>query len=128
AYSPLGRGVLSGRIKSVTDLDPTDYRRMAPRFQAENLPKNLELVGKIQALAAKKGCEASQLALAWVLAQDGSMVALMGTKRRRYLEENAASIEMKLSADELEQIEKLLPRGVAAGPRYPEMAMRFVES
>jgi aryl-alcohol dehydrogenase-like predicted oxidoreductase len=128
AYSPLGRGFLSGRIKSVTDLDPTDYRRMAPRFQAGNFPKNLELVGRIQALATKKGCEASQLALAWVLAQDGSMVALMGTKRRRYLEENAASAEMKLSADELEQIEKLLPRGVAAGPRYPEMAMRFVES
>jgi aryl-alcohol dehydrogenase-like predicted oxidoreductase len=128
AYSPLGRGFLSGRIKSVDDLDPTDYRRNAPRFQRENFPKNLELVAKIQELAAKKGCQASQLALAWVLAQGSNIVGLMGTKRRKYLEENAAAAEIKFSTAELEQIEEILPRGVAAGPRYPETAMRFVES
>jgi aryl-alcohol dehydrogenase-like predicted oxidoreductase len=128
AYSPLGRGFLSGRLKSVDDLDPSDYRRMAPRFQGENFPKNLELVAKIQELAAKKGCQASQLALAWVLAQGRNIVGLMGTKRRKYLEENAAAAEIQFSTAELEQIEKILPRGVAAGPRYPEMAMRFVES
>jgi aryl-alcohol dehydrogenase-like predicted oxidoreductase len=128
AYSPLGRGFLSGRLKSVDDLDPSDYRRMAPRFQGENFPKNLELVAKIQELAAKKGCQASQLALAWVLAQGSNIVGLMGTKRRKYLEENAAAAEIQFSTAELEKIEKILPRGVAAGPRYPEMAMRFVES
>ena len=128
AYSPLGRGVLSGRIRSVNDLDPTDYRRMAPRFQEENFAKNLELVAKIQELAAKKRCQASQLALAWVLAQGNNILGLMGTKRRKYLEENAAAAEITLAAAELEEIGKILPRGVAAGPRYPEMAMRFVES
>ena len=128
AYSPLGRGFLSGRIRSVNDLDATDYRRMAPRFQAENFAKNLELVAKIQALAAKKRCQASQLALAWVLAQGNNILGLMGTKRRKYLEENAAAAEITLTAAELEEIGKVLPRGVAAGPRYPEMAMRFVES
>lgn len=128
AYSPLGRGFLSGRIKSVDDLDKSDYRRMAPRFLGENFPKNLDLVRKIQELAAQKGCTASQLALAWVLAQGNNIVGLMGTKRRKYLEENAAAAEIKLSRTELEQIEKIMPRGVAAGPRYPEIAMRFVES
>lgn len=128
AYSPLGRGFLSGRIKSVNDLDKSDYRRMAPRFQGENFPKNLELVRQIQELASQKSCAASQLALAWVLAQGNNIVGLMGTKRRKYLEENAAAAETMLSRTELEQIEKIMPRGVAAGPRYPEMAMRFVES
>jgi aryl-alcohol dehydrogenase-like predicted oxidoreductase len=128
AYSPLGRGFLSGRIKSVADLDANDYRRMAPRFQAENFPRNLELVAKIEELAAKRGCQAPQLALAWVLAQGNDIIGLMGTKRRKYLEENAAAAEIALSGAELEEIEKILPRGVAAGPRYPEMAMRFVQS
>ncbi len=128
AYSPLGRGFLSGRIKNVNDLDPGDYRRMAPRFQGENFQKNLDLLAKIQELAAQKNCSASQLALAWVLAQGNNIVGLMGTKRRKYLEENAAAVEVSLSRAELEQIERILPRGIAAGPRYPEMAMRFVQS
>ncbi len=128
AYSPLGRGFLSGRIRTVNDLEPGDYRRMAPRFQGENFQKNLELVGKIQELAAQKKCSASQLALAWVLAQGDNIVGLMGTKRRKYLEENAAATGIELSPAELEQIEKIVPRGIAAGPRYPEMAMRFVQS
>jgi aryl-alcohol dehydrogenase-like predicted oxidoreductase len=129
AYSPLGRGFLSGQIKDLNDLDKTDYRRMAPRFQGENFQKNLELVKKIQELAAqKRGCTPSQLALAWVLAQGNNIVGLMGTKRRKYLEENAAAAEVTLTRGELEQLEKIMPRGVAAGPRYAEQAMRFVES
>src|SRR5215472_48302 len=128
AYSPLGRGFLSGRIKSVNDLDTDDYRRMAPRFQGENFRKNLELVNKIQELAARKGCTPSQLALAWVLAQGKNIVALMGTKRRKYLEENAGADAVKLAQVELEEIEKTVPRGIASGPRYPEQAMRFVQS
>jgi aryl-alcohol dehydrogenase-like predicted oxidoreductase len=128
AYSPLGRGFLSGQIKSMNDLDAADYRRMAPRFQGENFQKNLDLVKKIQELAAQKGCTPSQLALAWVLAQGNNMVGLMGTKRRKYLEENAAAAEVSLTQGELEQLEKMMPPGVAAGPRYAEQAMRFVES
>ncbi|HEY6304885.1 MAG TPA: aldo/keto reductase [Candidatus Angelobacter sp.] len=128
AYSPLGRGFLSGQIKSVNDLDAADYRRMAPRFQGENFQKNLELVKAIQELAAAKKCTASQLALAWVLAQGGNIVGLMGTKRRKYLEENAAAADVTLNKADLEQIEKIMPHGIAAGPRYPEMSMRFVES
>jgi aryl-alcohol dehydrogenase-like predicted oxidoreductase len=128
AYSPLGRGFLSGQIKSMNDLDAADYRRMAPRFQGDNFQKNLDLVKKIQELAAQKGCTPSQLALAWVLAQGNNMVGLMGTKRRKYLDENAAAAEVSLTGEELEQLEKMMPRGVAAGPRYPEQAMRFVES
>jgi aryl-alcohol dehydrogenase-like predicted oxidoreductase len=128
AYSPLGRGFLSGQIKSMNDLDATDYRRMAPRFQGDNFQKNLELVKKIQELAGQKGCTPSQLALAWVLAQGSNIVGLMGTKRRKYLEENAAAAEITLTPRELEQIERIMPRGVAAGPRYAEQAMRFVEN
>ena len=128
SYSPLGRGFLSGQIKSVNDLDKNDYRRMAPRFQGENFQKNLDLVTKIQGLAAEKGCTPSQLALAWVLAQGSNIIGLMGTKRRKFLEENAAAAAITLTPAELEQIEKILPRGVAAGPRYPEQAMRFVQN
>jgi aryl-alcohol dehydrogenase-like predicted oxidoreductase len=128
AYSPLGRGFLSGQIKSLDDLDKNDFRRMAPRFQGENFQRNLELVERIKELSAQKKCTPSQLALAWVLAQGGSIVGLMGTKRRKYLEENAGAPDVTLSRTELGQIETILPRGVAAGPRYPEMAMRFVQS
>jgi aryl-alcohol dehydrogenase-like predicted oxidoreductase len=128
AYSPLGRGFLSGQIKSVNDLDASDYRRMAPRFQGENFQKNLGLVKAIQELAAAKKCTASQLALAWVLAQGSNIVGLMGTKRRKYLEENAGAAAVTLNKAELEQIERIMPHGIAAGPRYPENSMRFVES
>jgi len=132
AYSPLGRGFLSGQIKSINDLASDDFRRMAPRFQEENFQTNLNLVKKIEELAAKKGCSASQLALAWVLAQDqgidSHMLALVGTKRRKYLEENAQAVQIVLTEADLEQIEAVMPKGIAAGPRYPEMAMRFVQS
>jgi aryl-alcohol dehydrogenase-like predicted oxidoreductase len=127
AYSPLGRGFLSGQIKSINDLAADDYRRQAPRFQGDNFQKNLELVKKIEELAAKKGCTASQLALAWVLAQDDHIIALAGTKRRKYLEENAEAAKIVLTDAELQQIEMVMPRGVAAGPRYAEAAMRFVQ-
>jgi aryl-alcohol dehydrogenase-like predicted oxidoreductase len=127
AYSPLGRGFLSGQIKSINDLAADDYRRHAPRFQGYNFQKNLELVKKIEELAAKKGCAASQLALGWVLAQDDHIIALAGTKRRKYLEENAEAAKIVLTDAELQQIEMVMPRGVAAGPRYAEAAMRFVQ-
>src|SRR5437660_3570894 len=128
AYSPLGRGFLSGQIKSIDDLAPDDFRRMAPRFQGENFQKNLELVRKVEELAIKKGCSPSQLALAWVLAQGSDLLALVGTKRRKYLEENAQALQVELAKTDLDQIEAAMPKGVAAGPRYPEMAMRFVQS
>ncbi len=127
AYSPLGRGFLSGQIKSINDLAPDDYRRNAPRFQSDNFQKNLELVKKIEELAAQKGCTASQLALGWVLAQDDHIIALAGTKRRKYLEENAEAAKIVLTDAELQQIENVMPRGIAAGPRYAEAAMRFVQ-
>ncbi len=128
AYSPLGRGFLSGQIKSLNDLDAGDFRRMMPRFQGENFQKNLDLVNKVEGLAAAKGCTPSQLALAWVLAQGRNIVGLMGTKRRKYLDENAAAADIQLTPGELEQIEQIVPRGIAAGPRYSEQAMRFVQN
>jgi aryl-alcohol dehydrogenase-like predicted oxidoreductase len=127
AYSPLGRGFLSGTIKSINDLAPDDYRRNAPRFQGENFQKNLDLVATIQEMAAGKGCTASQLALAWVLAQNEFTIGLMGTKRRTYLEENAGAAQIALTAAELAQLDAVMPKGVAAGARYTEAAMRFVQ-
>ena len=126
AYSPLGRGFLSGRIKSHDDLDPTDYRRMAPRLQSENMAKNLELVARVEAIAAAKGCTPSQLALAWVLAQGNDIVAIPGTKRRTYLRDNVAAAEIQLTADELQQLDAVAPKGATAGLRYPEAGMRRV--
>ncbi|HEY6248487.1 MAG TPA: aldo/keto reductase [Candidatus Angelobacter sp.] len=127
AYSPLGRGFLSGQIQSVNDFDATDVRRSLPRFQGENFQKNLDLVKKIQELAARKGCTPSQLALAWVLTHK-NVIALVGTKRRKYLEENAAAADIQLTSSELQEIETAAPRGVASGARYPELAMRLVQS
>ncbi len=128
AYSPLGRGFLSGQIKSIDDLAPDDFRRMAPRFQGENFQKNVELVKRVEELAAKKSCSPSQLALAWVLAQGSHILALVGTKRRKYMEENAQALQVALTKSDLDQIEAVMPKGVVAGPRYPEQAMRFVQS
>ncbi|HLJ85570.1 MAG TPA: aldo/keto reductase [Candidatus Angelobacter sp.] len=127
AYSPLGRGFLSGQIKSVDDLAKDDYRRVAPRFQGENFQKNLDLVRKIEELAEKKHCSSSQLALAWVLAQNDHVVALVGTKRRKYLDENAGALHVNLTDADLAQIEAILPKDLIAGPRYGEAAMRFVQ-
>ncbi len=123
AYSPLGRGFLTGQIKKVDDFEADDTRRMWPRFQGENFQKNLDLVKRIERIAAEKRCMPSQLALAWVLAQGNDIVPIPGTKRRKYLEENVAALEVRLTADDLRRIDEVAPKGVAAGPRYPEALM-----
>ncbi|MGF9758692.1 aldo/keto reductase [Microvirga sp. 0TCS3.31] len=125
-YSPLGRGFLTGQIKSVDDLAEDDFRRNSPRFQGENFQKNLDLVREIEAMAREKGCTASQLALAWVLAQGDDIVPIPGTKRRRYLEENVGSLEVSLTGDDLARIDRIIPPGAAAGTRYPEPGMKMV--
>ncbi|MHC0064933.1 aldo/keto reductase [Nostoc sp. UIC 10890] len=121
-YSPLGRGFLSGAIASPDDLAPDDYRRNAPRFQGENFSKNLQLVEQVKAIATEKGVTASQLALAWLLAQGEDIVPIPGTKRRTYLEENVAATEITLTEQELNRLEAVAPKGVAAGERYPDMS------
>jgi len=128
AYSPLGRGFLTGQIKRFEDLAADDYRRMSPRFQGDNFQKNLDLVARIQELAKAKGCTASQLALAWVLAQGNDIVPIPGTKRRKYLEENAGAADLTLSKKNLDDIDAVAPPGAAAGTRYPEAMMQFVNS
>jgi aryl-alcohol dehydrogenase-like predicted oxidoreductase len=127
AYSPLGRGFLSGAIRSVDALAPNDFRRTNPRFQGENLARNLELVRHIEALAAEKGCTPSQLALAWVLARGEDIVPIPGTRHRARLEENVGAAEIDLSATELARIDAIAPRGVAAGERYTEAGMRTIQ-
>jgi aryl-alcohol dehydrogenase-like predicted oxidoreductase len=127
AYSPLGRGFLTGEIKSIDDLAPDDYRRMSPRFQGENFAKNLELVAHLQRMAQAKGVTASQLALAWVLAQGETIVPIPGTKRRRYLEDNAAAVAIELSPAELAAIDAIAPYGAATGARYPTAMMGLVD-
>ena len=122
-YSPLGRGFLTGAIKSPDDFTDDDYRKQNPRFQSENFAKNLVLVEKVQQLARAKGVPASQLALAWVLAQGDDLVPIPGTKRRKYLDENVGALEVTLSAAELEELGEVFPPDVAEGSRYPEQAM-----
>ena len=125
AYSPLGRGFLSGRITSPDDFGADDFRRNHPRFIGENFDRNLELVARVRELAAGKGITPSQLAIAWVLAQGGDVVPIPGTKRRRYLEENAVALEVELTAEDLAAIEEVTPKGSAAGERYtPEQMAR----
>ena len=126
AYSPLGRGFLTGQIQKFEDLEPDDYRRHSPRFEGENFDRNLELVGRVRQLAARKGCSASQLALAWVLAQGDDIVPIFGTKRRNYLAENLGAIEVRLTPEDLAEIDSILPPGAASGPRYPEAMMSAV--
>jgi aryl-alcohol dehydrogenase-like predicted oxidoreductase len=126
AYSPLGRGFLTGRLQRFEDLAQDDYRRHSPRFQGENLAKNLELVKRVEAIAREKGCTPGQLALAWVLAQGDDVVPIPGTKRRSYLEENAAAGAIALSAADRARIDEVAPRGVAAGERYPAAMMASV--
>jgi aryl-alcohol dehydrogenase-like predicted oxidoreductase len=123
AYSPLGRGFLTGQIKKFEDFEPDDYRRNSPRFQGENFEKNLKLVGRIESMAREKGCTSAQLALAWLLAQGENIVPIPGTKKRNRLEENAGAVNVELSADELAQIDDIAPQGAAAGNRYPEAMM-----
>jgi aryl-alcohol dehydrogenase-like predicted oxidoreductase len=126
AYSPLGRGFLTGELKRFEDLAPDDYRRFTPRFQGENFQKNLDLVKRVEAIARDKRCTPAQLALAWVLAQGDDVVPIPGTKRRRYLEQNAAASEIVLSEADLARLAEIAPRGVAAGERYPEAMMAAV--
>lgn len=126
AYSPLGRGFLTGKIQSLNDLDPSDWRRRNPRFEEQNLQRNLDLTKRVQSLAQEKKCTPAQLALAWLLAQGDDIVPIPGTKREKYLEENAAAAQIRLSAEDLARIEKVAPHGVAAGQRYPEEGMRRV--
>ena len=126
AYSPLGRGFLTGQLTSPDDLAPDDYRRTTPRFQGENFSKNLELVERITAIAGRKRITPGQLALAWVLAQGDDIVPIPGTKRRSYLEENIAAQTVTISAAELAEIAEALPRGAACGGRYPEAMMALV--
>ncbi len=125
-YSPLGRGFLTGQIRSPDDLAPDDWRRNLPRFQGENFQRNLDLVAEIGRMAEEKGCTPAQLALAWVLAQGSDIVPIPGTKRRRYLEENMGALEVRLSPDDLARLDHILPPGAAAGTRYPEQGMRTV--
>ncbi|MBK5548982.1 MULTISPECIES: aldo/keto reductase [unclassified Pseudomonas] len=126
-YSPLGRGFLTGALKSPDDFAADDYRRFSPRFQGENFGKNLQLVQQVEALAADKGVTAGQLALAWVLAQGDYLIPIPGTKQRKYLEENVAALEVKLSAGELQALEAIFPANATAGLRYPEAVMQMLD-
>ena len=124
AYSPLGRGFLTGQIKRIEDFAPDDYRRHVPRFQRENFQRNLDLVKRVEQIAAEKGCTASQLALAWLLARGEDIVPIAGTKRRKYLEENAGAVSVTLTREDLARLDEAAPRGVASGERYALEAMR----
>jgi aryl-alcohol dehydrogenase-like predicted oxidoreductase len=126
AYSPLGRGFLTGRFRSFEDLPEDDYRRNSPRFQGENFQRNLDLVQRVEDIARRKGCTPAQLALAWLLAQGDDIVPIPGTKQRRYLDENIDSLQIELSPSDLEAIEEVAPKGAAAGDRYHEAGMRTI--
>jgi len=126
AYSPLGRGFLTGRFQTTADLAEDDFRRHHPRFEGENLQRNLRLAEAVKEMAGEKGCSPAQLALAWVLAQGADIVPIPGTKHVKYLEENLGALQVRLTAEELRRIEEVFPHGVTAGQRYPATAMRFV--
>jgi aryl-alcohol dehydrogenase-like predicted oxidoreductase len=128
AYSPLGRGFLTGAITSPEDFAEGDYRRNSPRFEGENFSWNLELVAKVREMANRMGCTPSQLALAWVLSRGDDIVPIPGTKRRKYLEENVAAVDVRLSKDQLARLDAIFPIGAAAGLRYPEGAMKSVNA
>ena len=125
-YSPLGRGFLTGRLRTIGDLPPDDVRRNHPRFQGENFAKNLRLVDDVKDLAREKGCTPAQLALAWVMAQGEDVAPIPGTKRRTFLEENAGAVNVALTADDLRRIDEAFPKGATAGLRYPEQTMGMV--
>ena len=128
AYSPLGRGFLTGQFKKFEDLEADDYRRNSPRFQGENFQKNLDLVKQVELMAREKECQPAQLALAWVLAQGDDVVPIPGTKRRKYVEENAGALEIDLTIDDLRRLNEVFPFGAAAGERYPEHMMHLVNA
>jgi aryl-alcohol dehydrogenase-like predicted oxidoreductase len=127
AYSPLGRGFLTGRFRTFEDLPEDDYRRNSPRFQGENFQRNLDLVERVEEIARRKKCTPAQLALAWLLAQGKDIVPIPGTKQRRYLEENVGALQVELSPSDLEAIEEVAPKGVAAGERYNQASMRTID-
>ena len=127
AYSPLGRGFLTGRFRTIDDLPEDDYRRQSPRFQGDNFQKNLDLVSRVEAIARRKKCTPSQLAIAWVLAQGDDIVPIPGTKQRRYLEENLRALDVELTPSDLEEIDDVAPKGVAAGERYTEGGMKTID-
>ena len=122
AYSPLGRGFLTGIFKRFEDLPEGDYRRNSPRFQGENFEKNLELVKKVQELAREKDCSPSQIALAWLLAQGPEVVPIPGTRHRKYVEENGGAVHVQLTPEDLDRINQIAPKGKTAGARYPDMS------
>ncbi|MBC7883801.1 MAG: aldo/keto reductase [Anaerolineae bacterium] len=124
-FSPLGRGILSGRVNKMSDLPPDDFRQRLPRFQGDNFYRNRIWVGQLEELAAAKGCTPSQLALSWVLAQGEDIVPIPGTKRRTYLQENLGALEIQLGAEELAALNQLAPHGVAVGARYPEALLQI---
>ncbi len=126
AYSPLGRGFLTGQITRIDDLAPDDWRRTSPRFQSENFQRNLELVERVRDVAAQKRCTAAQLVLAWLLAQGEDIVPIPGTKRREYLKENVGALEVTLTEADLARLAEIAPLGAAAGARYPELGMQAV--
>jgi aryl-alcohol dehydrogenase-like predicted oxidoreductase len=126
AYSPLGRGFLTGQIRRFEDLPEDDFRRTSPRFQGENFKRNLDLVEQVRKVADEKGATPGQLALGWLLHQGEDIVPIPGTKRRKYLEENAAAVDVTLTEEELRRIDEVAPKGVAAGERYPEALMRTI--
>ncbi len=126
AYSPLGRGFLTGQIRKFEDLEADDYRRNSPRFQGENFQKNIDLVARVEKIAREKNCTPGQLALAWLLAQGKDIIPIPGTKRRKYLEENAGALSVRLNAEDLRRIEEVAPKGAVAGLRYPETMMTWV--
>ncbi len=127
AYSPLGRGFLTGRIRSEDDLEPGDFRRNTPRFQGEHLRKNLALAEGVAAIAREKGCTPAQLALAWVLARGDDIVPIVGTKRRTYLDENLGALNVRLDAADLERLDQVAPRGAGSGERYSAAGMTFID-
>ncbi len=126
AYSPLGRGFLTGTIRKLEDLAADDFRRANPRFEAENLRKNLALADQVRQMAAQKGCTAAQLALAWVLDRGVDVIPIPGTKRRKWLEENIAALDLSLTDEDRQRLEAIAPKGVAAGERYGEAMMNFM--
>jgi aryl-alcohol dehydrogenase-like predicted oxidoreductase len=128
AYSPLGRGFLTGRFTKFEDLPEDDYRRQSPRFQGDNFQKNLDLVRRVEEIARQKKCKPSQLALAWVLEQGDDIVPIPGTKHRKYLEENVGALNIQLTPEDLRKIDEVAPRGTAAGLRYPEHMMHMVNA
>ena len=126
AYCPLGRGFLTGQIKRYEDFAADDYRRQSPRFQGDNFARNLALVRHVETIAKQKHCTAAQLALAWVLAQGEDVIPIPGTKRRSYLEQNAAAVDIRLTSEDLRRLNEAAPRGAASGARYPEQMMGFI--